>query len=180
MKTRALIITLLVIGIVVSAEAATLNDNVPLVMVVKHEWYLESAALVFDFAFAPQVENCDRQSPIGHPKTRDVSEELSRRCTPIAMVPQKVTSEGYVYRVTIQNNGARSIKGIEWDYVFSDPETNEELARHRFYSGTTCPLNKTKTLVGESLSPPTRVIAARLLYRKHTYMERVEIRRVVY
>jgi hypothetical protein len=70
---------------------------------------------------------------------------------------QEVSKE-YVYKVTIQNNSPKTISAIDWDYVFIDPATQQEVARHRFHSTEQVRPGKKRSLVGTSISPQTRVV----------------------
>ena len=91
-------------------------------------------------------------------------------------------SEEFVYRLRVRNLGPKAIKGIWWDYVSFDPETNKELARRSFYNDTKLLPNRTKTVIAVSAKPATSVITVGMLYRAgtETYRELVEIRGVKY
>jgi hypothetical protein len=41
---------------------------------------------------------------------------------------------GFRYRVSIRNESTKPIKELDWDYVFTDAATHEELGRHQFTS----------------------------------------------
>ncbi|HZT60378.1 MAG TPA: hypothetical protein VFA21_17365 [Pyrinomonadaceae bacterium] len=65
---------------------------------------------------------------------------------------------GYVFkytaRATVRNTGAKAIKSIEWDYVFTDPDGGKELRRYRLQSKQQVEPGATAALVKEvAISP---------------------------
>lgn len=84
---------------------------------------------------------------------------------------KKVTStarpkDGYRYKVTIKNTSAKTIKSIDWDYIFSDPASRSEVARHQFASDEKISPGKEKELSVFILSPPSNTVSAAALGRK--------------
>ena len=82
----------------------------------------------------------------------------------------------FIYEARVRNVGKRSIQAIGWDYVLTDRETEEELARHSFHTRGVIRPNREKILRASSFSPPTgsfsaqgveteRVIITCLVYR---------------
>jgi hypothetical protein len=65
----------------------------------------------------------------------------------------------FVYRAKIKNNGSVPIASIDWDYVFTDGTTGEELGRHEFTSDTNVGPGKTKDLMLTLSRPPTQRIS---------------------
>ena len=65
----------------------------------------------------------------------------------------------FVYKAKIKNNGPAQITSIDWDYVFSDAATGEELGRHEFTSDTNVGPGKTKELILTLSRPPTQRIS---------------------
>jgi hypothetical protein len=184
MKLPALILVVLITGLTAPAQAASVRDPIQPLLVVEYDWYRDSPSIVGDFSISADDESCGDVDSYQH-RFRPCgcyAQPDSQPCTPDSMVHRSARAGDYVYRVKVQNHGAKIITAIVWDYVFVDPETNGELARHRFYSESKLSPGKTKTLVAASPRPPTRVISAGLLYRKasNAYTERVEIRSVVY
>jgi hypothetical protein len=90
--------------------------------------------------------------------------------------------EQYVYALKVRNGGPRKIAAVEWEYVFSDPVTQKELARHRFQSLRRIKPGASATLNGTSKSPPARVVSAGGLAKnkRSPFDERVVIRCVAY
>lgn len=87
----------------------------------------------------------------------------------------------FVYRVEFKNETGKKIKGIVWDYIFSD-SNNEELERHEFYYPFKIGKNKTAKVENTSFLPPTQSVKIEDLGkdRRSSYIERAEIKCVVF
>src|SRR5581483_6611256 len=56
----------------------------------------------------------------------------------------------YVYSLKIRNDAEKQIEGIAWDYLFLDPNTGAELARHQFLSYAKTPPLHSATLQAQN------------------------------
>src|SRR6266850_1227997 len=56
------------------------------------------------------------------------------------------TRYAFVYKLILQNNDARYIKAVDWDYVFFDASTERELGRRQFTSEQKIAPGKSKEL----------------------------------
>ena len=89
--------------------------------------------------------------------------------------------DGYRYKVTLQNDGVKSINSIDWDYIFLDPISHQELARHQFTSDETIKPGKSKELSVLYLIPPVKLVSARMLNKKERpFTEQVVVVRIQY
>ena len=61
----------------------------------------------------------------------------------------------YTYSVTVRNDSAKKIIEIDWDYIFLDAKTGEEIGRRQFTSGDKIEVGKTKKLLAQVAAPPT-------------------------
>lgn len=88
--------------------------------------------------------------------------------------------DGYRYKVTLRNDGTKTIKSIDWDYCFVDPLTNQELARHQFTSDETIKPGKSKEVSVLYLKPPVKTVDAGSLKKKErsSFAGRIEIARL--
>ena len=60
----------------------------------------------------------------------------------------------YTAKATLKNNGAKAIKAVSWDYVFTDEKERRELKRYRLQSKRQILPGETQTLtVGVGLDP---------------------------
>jgi hypothetical protein len=65
----------------------------------------------------------------------------------------------FIYKTKIKNNHTSAITQIDWDYVFFERGTENELGRQQFTSDEQIGPGKTKELVVTMTSPPTRTIS---------------------
>lgn len=73
----------------------------------------------------------------------------------------KTTSSRYVfsYRTTVRNNSGKTIVAIDWDYVFLDKISNEQVGRHEFTSEEKIGPGKSKELIVQLRKPPSQTIS---------------------
>lgn len=88
----------------------------------------------------------------------------------------------FMYRASLKNLSTKQIKEIDWDYIFVDPATGEELDRRQFTSVQNIGPGKQKELTFTLPTPPTRRISVYSLDKKERLGigERVIIVRVTY
>lgn len=98
----------------------------------------------------------------------------------------EVASDGtptmYLYKAKVTNKEAKTIRAIEWDYIFYDPTNQLEVGRHRHRSDVKIQPGRNAGLSGRSISPPTKVINISKTGKKakEQYGERVVILRIEY
>lgn len=73
---------------------------------------------------------------------------------------------GYRYKFSLRNTGTKTIKAIDWDYVFTDPNTGSEVGRQQFTSEEHVRPGKEKEMSVFTLSPPSRTVSAEVLGKK--------------
>lgn len=90
--------------------------------------------------------------------------------------------DGYRYVVTLRNDGGKTVKSIDWDYIFLDPLTQQEVARHQFTSDETIKPGKSKEFWVLYLIQPVRTVSARILNKKDSmpFTEQVVVARITY
>ena len=65
----------------------------------------------------------------------------------------------YTAKVNFRNLTTKTIKAVEWNYIFVDPDSSKELKRYKFLSKQQIPPNEAQTLVKDvffSLKENTR------------------------
>lgn len=89
-------------------------------------------------------------------------------------------SSKYLYKAKIKNTGNKTIQTISWEYVFFEKGTNRELGRQKFIAKVNVQPGEIKNLTGESISPPTGAIDAKLVDKKirDQYSEQVIIQSI--
>lgn len=90
---------------------------------------------------------------------------------------------GFQYRVSVRNNADKTVRAVEWDYLFLSPSDGALAARHSFRSEARIKPGRVKELTGFSVEPPTYVVAARAGAADgqiSNYLERVAVRAIVF
>ncbi|HET6851690.1 MAG TPA: hypothetical protein VFH46_05165 [Pyrinomonadaceae bacterium] len=72
----------------------------------------------------------------------------------------------FLYRASIKNNSTKPIAEIDWDYIFTDAATGDELDRRQFTSVHNIGPGKQKELTFTVPTPPTRRISVHALDKK--------------
>lgn len=105
-----------------------------------------------------------------------------RCCHPTIQSANENSRPQFVYKLTLSNEGPKTIRAVEWEYIFIDPQTQLEVARRQFLSQEKVSPRKRKKLVEYSTSPPTKVISVDKLLQPESkrFIERVVIKRVTY
>jgi hypothetical protein len=90
--------------------------------------------------------------------------------------------DGYRYKFTLRNDGVKTIKSIDWDYLFLNPVTQQEIARHQFTSDETIKPGKNKQISVLYLVEPVKTVSARLLNKKDPmrFTEQIVVSLVLY
>lgn len=99
---------------------------------------------------------------------------------PIPPPPAAITN--YVYRMKLQNNGPKTIKSVEWEYQFLDPQTLEVMGYRRITSDRKLAPGETKVLERRYTRQPTLLVNASSLDKKYRdqFVERLIIHRIRY
>ena len=90
--------------------------------------------------------------------------------------------EGFVYKVKVQNPGAKTIDVLFWEYEFIDPIDPQTKARRQFLCGVKIKGGKEREIHAFSASGPTDVIKVETLARKSSnpFVEKAVINRIEY
>jgi hypothetical protein len=89
---------------------------------------------------------------------------------------------GFLYKVSVKNDGAKAVREIDWDYVFTDAATGEEVGRREFTSEEKIEPGRKKELSFLVPSPPARTISVYSLNQKESasLTGRVVLVRILY
>ena len=90
-------------------------------------------------------------SPLEENLNREKKEEQKKSAPP----PRYV----FNYKVTLQNNSAKAIREIDWDYIFTDTSTGEVVGRREFTSTEKIGAGKKKELSVRVSSPPALTVS---------------------
>jgi hypothetical protein len=89
---------------------------------------------------------------------------------------------GFRYKVSVRNEGDKAVREIDWDYVFADAATHEEVGRHQFTSAERVGPGKGREFSFFIPTPPALRVSAYDLGRRERdgLEERVVVVRVLY
>jgi len=127
------------------AQELSKSDTPPGVAIRKCKWEKVGPAPVIDSNMKAESD-----SPTGGTNDPNVPAQASG-------VRERDT-QFYLYSVELQNDGAKPIKAVLWDYIITDSSTNEELGRHNFVSFDKVGRNSSRALRAKSRVSPSRIV----------------------
>ena len=176
------------------SPAATAAQVPPGVEVVKYSWSKDRINWEGD-PFGGPVENfedvrrrladqrrLERARAGGNAAEAAKVEREMRSEQVIKSRPPKPPRYAFSYKLSIKNTGAKTIKEIDWDYVFSDAATGQELDRREFTGVEKIDPGKTRELAFMTPTPPTQRISVHSLGKNERdgLRETVVVVRVLY
>ncbi len=85
---------------------------------------------------------------------------------------------GFMYKVRVENKGAKKIKALSWEYVFLDPLNRSVISRHQFLSKVKINPGGKKEISGLNVRRPMHAVRAEAANLPP--VEQVVIKRVEY
>jgi hypothetical protein len=164
MKPAAIFLVLLCAGIVCAQQ--------PAVEVVKFNWSKERIGWEGD-PFGGPIENFD-ETRARQRNERRIEDAKRGSSAEVDRIKREARADAaniaakhkdppsryvFVYKATIKNAGTKAIKSVDWDYVFLERGTENELGRQQFTSEEKIAAGKTKELVVTITKPPTKTIS---------------------
>ncbi|MFN2406446.1 MAG: hypothetical protein ABR594_10345 [Pyrinomonadaceae bacterium] len=88
----------------------------------------------------------------------------------------------FIYKTKVKNNDTSAITQIDWDYVFFERDTENEMGRQEFTSNEKIGPGKTKELTVTIASPPTHTVSVTSLNleERDRFSEKIVLVRVKY
>lgn len=192
----AALLAVVALSTTTQAQKPTEIRSGPDVEVVKHSWTKERVGWEAD-PFSGPIENFDEMRVRTRNERRVMDARRSggaveaNRADRDALTDQALISAihkvprpryGFSYKVSFQNKGSKEITAIDWDYVFFDLITQDELGRREFVSEQKIAPGKTKELKFFIAAPPARRISVQALdkHERDGLGERIELVRIQY
>lgn len=176
-KTFGLFVLLLICG---AGHASVGQETSTPVVVIKFSWEKERirprpsmATLASQDELIQQsrreqqlaaARNAQQKGTSSRLETQNVNHQDAK----IKAQQTELPRDGYRYKVSLRNEGVKTVKSIDWDYYFVDPNTHQELARHQFTSDETIKPGKSKEVSVLYLKPPVKTLGAQSLGKKET------------
>ena len=176
-----LLANLLLLGAVASyAQTPTARVDTGAVQVVKFNWSKERINWeqnpfggpnenFHEMQFRARAER--RASDAKHTNSPEASKFEKDARTDAAIIQAERQKKGppryaFLYKTSIKNSSEKTIKEIDWDYVFLDAVTGQELGRRQFTSVETIGPGKSKELSVTLTAPPSQHISVYALDKK--------------
>ena len=140
-------------------------------------------------AMIPQNRNFARNARINDPQgvrdpnadTLDGRSAAMEKSVQESRTAKPKATDGFAYKIKVQNAAKKAIEIIFWEYQFHDPADSSLVARRQFLCGVNIPGEKSKELEGFSLSGPGVVNVSTLANKtENLFKELVLINRIEY
>ena len=170
MRYLCLILLLLVSGVAVGQSPSAPPDASAL-EVLKFSWSKERINWEHD-PFGGPIENFDEmrarsrseRQVQGAKQGGKVQQDAKADAANLALLHQTTPSQYvFTYKTTVRNLSNKTIKSVDWDYIFLDKSTNTELGRQQFTSEERIGPGKSKELIVAIRKPPTHTISVTAL-----------------
>lgn len=191
MKILNLLLLLLMLAGVASAQAVSNPPDAPGVAVIEKSWRREIRNLALDEdPFRANREQMELERAV----KQNQRENATRANAGLPAVPPPTRAPSsrsgqsepptveYVYRAKVSNTGTKAIRKLVWEYVFFDPSTQREVGRRRNETKVSIRPGKTSNVVGRSASPPAGIVNVSQTGKKprEQYSEQVVIQSIEY
>ena len=168
MKPAAIFLVLLCAGVVCAQQQ---QPNVA-VEVVKFSWSKERIGWERD-PFGGPIENFD-ETRARQRNERRIEDAKRGNSAEVDRIRREARADAaniaakhkdppsryvFVYKATVKNTSTKAIKSIDWDYIFLERGTENELGRQQFTSEEKISAGKTKELIVTITKPPTKTIS---------------------
>jgi hypothetical protein len=188
----------ILLGLLIPYQAANSNRESSTLTVVNFKWSktrrtMETPPVEGNAparAMIPQNRNFARNARVNDPQgvrdpngdTLDGRSAAMEKSVQEARTRKPKASDGYTYRIKVQNPGKNVVEIVFWEYQFHDPADPSLVARRQFLCGVSIAGDKSKELEAFSLAGPSDVVNVSTLANKseNPFKENVLINRVEY
>jgi|SRR5687767_9546556 len=179
MKVYVLLLSLLVVPI--ASNAQTTSRTPAEVEVVKFSWSKERLnweqnpfngpnenfhEMQFRARSEKRVSDAKKSGTAGQQAVAERDAKVDAAIVAAARQPAGPARYYFIYRASMKNSSTKPIQEIDWDYIFVDAATGQELSRHQFTSAKIIPPGKSKELTFMLSSPPTKRISVYALNKQ--------------
>jgi len=178
MKVYALLLSLLVVPLASNAQTPSASTNPADVEVVKFSWSKERLnweqnpfngpnenfhEMQFRARSEKRVSDAKKSGTTGQQSSAERDLKVDAAIVEAGRQPSGPARYYFIYRASLKNSSTKPIEEIDWDYVFIDSATGQELGRHQFTSNKVISPGKSKELSFMLSSPPTKRISVSAL-----------------
>lgn len=181
MKVYVLLLSLLVVPAVSTAQTTDASSTAAEVQVTKFSWSKERLnwevnpfsgpnenfhEMQFRARSEKRVSDAKRSGTSGQQVSAERDAKVDAAIIQAARQPTGPARYYFIYKASFKNSSTKQIEEIDWDYVFIDSATGQELSRHEFSSAKSIAPGKTKQLTFMLSAPPTKTISVYALNRQ--------------
>lgn len=181
MKVYALLLSLLVVPIASHAQTLPASTTPSEVEVVKFSWSKERLnweqnpfggpnenfhEMQFRARSEKRVTDAKKSGTAGQHSTAERDLKVDAAIVAAGRQPSGPARYYFIYRASLKNSSTKPIEEIDWDYVFIDSATGQELGRHQFTSSKIIQPGKSKELTFMLSTPPTKRISVYALNKQ--------------
>ena len=181
MKVYVLLLSLLVVPAVSTAQTTDASSTAAEVQVTKFSWSKERLnwevnpfsgpnenfhEMQFRARSEKRVSDAKRSGTSGQQVSAERDAKVDAAIIQAARQPTGPARYYFIYKASFKNSSTKQIEEIDWDYVFIDSATGQELSRHEFSSAKSIAPGKTKELTFMLSAPPTKTISVYALNRQ--------------
>jgi len=181
MKVYALLLSLLVVPIASYAQTLPASATSSQVEVVKFSWSKERLnweqnpfggpnenfhEMQFRARSEKRVTDAKKSGTAGQNSTAERDLKVDAAIVAAGRQPSGPARYYFIYRAFLKNSSTKPIEEVDWDYVFIDSATGQELGRHQFTSTKIIQPGKSKELTFMLSTPPTKRISVHALNKQ--------------
>ncbi len=165
MRILCLSITVCLIAAAASAQQSSVSNQNGDLSVLDKKWRSDVRIPKLE----RDTEKQDRERQAIESRRREIellNDKLREQGMPVKELPERPLqndrpaeiSVSYDYQVKVKNTGNKRIVGFVWEYIFSEPNSQNELGRRKFESEVRIDRGKTRTVTVRSSLPPTETV----------------------
>ncbi len=158
MSLLALLLSLSFLASLQSPQPAPAQQSPPGVQVVKFGWDKQVVGWERD-PFQRPIESHQDMQRQSNPQRREGPRRTVDADATIKSHQKDPARTAFRYKLTLKNAGAKTIKSIDWDYLFFDTPGGQVIGVHQFTSEEQIPPGKSKQLTVMTPQPPAPVVS---------------------
>lgn len=172
LKTLAIALLVTSLSLLADAQSPTSTQEAPNLSIIKFNWSKERIGWQRD-PFGGPLENFDEmrararnEKRIDEAKRGGGAEvdRIRREARADASIIEKTRQKGppryqFLYKVSVVNTGLKTIKAVDWDFIFFNINTQSEAGRLELTSEEKIGPGKTKELNVMTSKPPAKTVS---------------------
>ena len=135
------------------------QQSLPGIQVLKFGWDKQVVGWERD-PFQRPIESHQDMQRQSNPQRRESPRRTVDADATIRSHQKDPARTAFRYKLTLKNAGAKTIKSVDWDYLFFDAPGGQVIGVHQFTSEELIRPGKSKQLMVMTQEPPARVVSA--------------------